>query len=87
MAAGRRHTKRENAHEQPHLTRREREVLEHLTKGLSNKEIGTVLGIQEQTVKNAVCVLCDKLHARNRVQLAVVAVGLLREAGRSSHDD
>ena len=75
-----RKSKRENAHEPPRLTRREREILQLLTKGLSNKEIGTALGIQEQTVKNAMSLLHEKLHARNRVQLAVVAVRLLHDS-------
>ena len=77
MAGGRRNDQRENADEHQPLTRRERETLQILVEGLTNREIGNRLGIQEQTVKNAVSLLCQKLHAKNRVQLAVKAVRLL----------
>jgi DNA-binding NarL/FixJ family response regulator len=79
--------KRDNAHGPQRLRKREREILQLLTKGLSNKEIAATLGIQEQTVKNAISVLCEKFHARNRIQLAVLAVQWLRKAGRTSQND
>jgi DNA-binding NarL/FixJ family response regulator len=71
MKSSRSDLRGEGASGHPHVTRREREIVHLLLKGLTNKEIGNGLGIQEQTVKNAVVVLCDKFHARNRVQLAV----------------
>ncbi len=77
MGRGKGSNVRENAHEPHRLTRRERELLQLLTKGHSNKKIGAALGIQEQTVKNALSLLSHKLHARNRVQLAVAGVRLL----------
>jgi DNA-binding NarL/FixJ family response regulator len=80
MAASRRNATR--AHERQALTRREREILRLLMEGLTNREIGRQLAIQEQTVKNAVSVLCDKLHVRNRVQLAVTAVRLLENSDK-----
>jgi DNA-binding NarL/FixJ family response regulator len=55
----------------PTLTTREIAVLRALATGDSNREIGTRLGIGEQTVKNYVSVLIQKFHVRNRVQLAV----------------
>jgi two-component system NarL family response regulator len=42
--------------------------------GLSNREIGKSLGVQEQTVKNHVARIMDKLNVRNRVELALKAV-------------
>jgi DNA-binding NarL/FixJ family response regulator len=56
------------------LTPREREVLELLTKGATNKEIGTALGISENTVKNRLKSILEKLHLENRVQAVVYAL-------------
>jgi predicted transcriptional regulator len=46
-------------------------VLRGVARGVSNRDIRRRLGIQEQTVKNHVSVLIQKMHVRNRVQLAV----------------
>ena len=54
------------------LTSRERETLRHIVRGASNAEIARALGLREQTVKNLVSVLFEKLHVTNRVQLAVM---------------
>lgn len=61
------------------LTPREREVLGLLADGLSNRAIGTRLGISAHTVKFHVDALLDKLAARSRTQVVVKAVreGLL----------
>jgi DNA-binding NarL/FixJ family response regulator len=56
-----------------HLTPRERQVLEGLTQGKSNKEIAIDREIQEVTVKLHVKTLCRKLGARNRTQAAMMA--------------
>lgn len=48
------------------LTPREREVLDLLVEGLSNKVIGARLGISDQTVKFHVAAICGKLGAANR---------------------
>lgn len=58
------------------LTRREREVLDFLLKGLSNKEIARRLVLEEVTVKLHVRGVCRKLKARNRTQAAMRAVEL-----------
>lgn len=58
------------------LTVREREVLEFLTKGLSNKEIARQLELQEVTIKLHVRGICRKLGAKNRTQAALRAVAL-----------
>ena len=67
------------AHELDRLTPREREVLELLADGLSNRSIAQKLGISSHTVKFHVDALLDKLSARSRTQVVVKAVrqGLL----------
>lgn len=55
------------------LTRRQKEILQGLVDGLSNKEIARKLDIIEGTVKAHIRNLMGKLGVRNRTQLAVVA--------------
>ncbi|MFQ5984850.1 MAG: response regulator [Alphaproteobacteria bacterium] len=65
------------------LTPREREVLDGLVKGRSNKEIAQELALDEGTVKVHLKAVLRKLEVSNRTQAAVVAVrsGLMT-AGR-----
>lgn len=56
-----------------HVTPRQKEILQGLVDGLSNKEIARELGIIEGTVKAHVRSLMSKLSVRNRTQLAVIA--------------
>ena len=56
------------------LSPKEQEVLELLTKGLTNKEIGNKLGITENTIKNHLKNILAKLHLENRVQAATFAL-------------
>ena len=56
------------------FTDREREVLEMLVVGRSNKEIGAVLGIEERTVKAHVAKLMRKVGVQNRIALSVHAI-------------
>ncbi|GAB2696960.1 response regulator [Paenibacillus thermoaerophilus] len=51
------------------LTAREREILEWVARGKSNREIGDELHISEHTVKNHLKNILQKLHLQNRVQL------------------
>ena len=53
------------------LTPREREILDLIAEGLSNKEIGARLFLAEKTVKNYVSSLLAKLHMQRRTQAAV----------------
>jgi DNA-binding NarL/FixJ family response regulator len=50
----------------PSLTTREQAVLDHLARGLGNKQIAAALGISERTVKFHVSSLFTKLGASNR---------------------
>jgi len=56
------------------LTQREREVLRLVAEGRTNKEIAALLYITENTVKNHLRNILEKLHLRNRVQAAVYAI-------------
>jgi len=58
----------------PKLAEREREVLQCVAKGMTNREIGEALHIAENTVKNHVRSILDKLHLANRAQMAAYAV-------------
>jgi DNA-binding NarL/FixJ family response regulator len=56
------------------FTTREREVLNLLVSGRSNKEIGNALGIEERTVKMHVAKLMRKAGVTNRIALSVHAL-------------
>ncbi|SDE41570.1 two component transcriptional regulator, LuxR family [Paenibacillus sp. UNCCL117] len=63
------------------LTAREQDILECVTSGMSNREIAVKLTITENTVKNHLRNIMQKLHIENRVQLARYAY----EQGWVSH--
>lgn len=56
------------------FTDREKEVLELLVVGRSNKEIGAAMGIEERTVKAHVAKLMRKVGVQNRIALSVHAI-------------
>lgn len=56
------------------LTARELGVLQLVTEGLSNAEIGARLYIVEGTVKNHLHNILEKLHLHNRLQAATYAI-------------
>jgi DNA-binding NarL/FixJ family response regulator len=55
------------------LSEREREILQLLAQGLSNREIGERLSLAEGTVKNYVTNILQKMGVRDRTQAAVRA--------------
>lgn len=58
----------------PRLTPREMEVLQEVAKGLSNRDIAMSLSIAENTVKNHVRNILEKLHLHSRMQAVLYAV-------------
>jgi len=62
------------------LTHREEQILESISRGLSNKEIGCELGLTEKTVKHYVTNVLQKLQVRNRVEAALLAQKKILEA-------
>jgi len=58
----------------PRLTERELEVLKLVAKGMSNRDIADHLYISENTVKNHVRSILEKLHLHSRMEAVVYAV-------------
>ncbi len=58
----------------PALTTRELEVLKLVAKGMSNREIADALYISENTVKNHVRNILEKLHLHSRMEAVIYAV-------------
>ncbi|PKO05417.1 MAG: DNA-binding response regulator [Chloroflexi bacterium HGW-Chloroflexi-3] len=67
------HPKKEVENPIDSLTGREKEILEGLASGLSNKEIGQKLFLSEKTVKHYITIILQKLQVRNRVEAALLA--------------
>jgi DNA-binding NarL/FixJ family response regulator len=65
---------------QPRVTRREREVLEQVADGASNREVSSTLGISERTVGLHVSSILEKVGARSRTEAVAIATrrGILR---------
>lgn len=66
------------------LTPREREILEYLTRGMTNKAIARALSISHETVKLHVRRVLAKLKLSSRVEAAVFAVEHRAAASRGS---
>jgi DNA-binding NarL/FixJ family response regulator len=58
----------------PVLSRREREIVLLVTQGLRNRELAEKLTISEQTVKNHMHNIFDKLGVSDRLELALYAI-------------
>jgi pimeloyl-ACP methyl ester carboxylesterase len=61
----------------PQLTRREREILDHIARGQDNLQIAAHLELSEKTVRNHITAIFAKIGVENRGQAIVQA----REAG------
>ena len=55
------------------LTEREREILQCVAEGLTNREIGERLHLAEKTIKHYMTNVLGKLHVRSRVEAALMA--------------
>ncbi|MGE4272565.1 MAG: response regulator [Desulfitobacterium sp.] len=64
------------------LSKREQEVLELISKGLTYNQVAQKLYIAENTVKNHVHNAVRKLHVQNRIQ----AIDVFREAQKGNYD-
>jgi two-component system nitrate/nitrite response regulator NarL len=56
------------------LSAREQEIVTYVARGLSNRGIGEALGLSENTVRNHLRSILDKLELKNRVQVATYAL-------------
>jgi len=56
------------------LTEREAQIVGLIVEGMSNREIAQALGISQQTVKNHVSRILEKLELNGRLQIAMHAV-------------
>ena len=56
------------------LTYRERQILNYVAEGNTNKQIAHVLNISEQTIKNHVSAILRKLNANDRAHAVVLAI-------------
>lgn len=65
-----------HAHQLPHLTKRETEILRQLAAGKNNKEIAAAIHISEGTVKNHLTTIFEKLYVEDRTQAALAAHAL-----------
>lgn len=64
------------------LTTRERQILELVATGRSNKEVARELDLAEKTVKHYMTNILEKLQVRNRVEAALLA----QKVGAGQHD-
>ena len=56
------------------LSKRQSEILESITRGLSNEEIATMLGISVPVVKEHIKLLFEKIGASNRAEAVAIAL-------------
>ena len=61
-------------HQAKHLTNKQLEIIELVAQGLKNKEIAERLFISEQTVKNHLHLIFEKLGVSARLELALYSV-------------
>ncbi|MDQ6670500.1 MAG: response regulator transcription factor, partial [Chloroflexota bacterium] len=68
------------------LTETEVKILQHVSAGMSNKEIASKLSLAESTVKNRLSVLFEKIGVFDRTQAAIYAIthGIAPTAVQSS---
>lgn len=56
------------------LTQREKQILNYIADGNTNKQIARILNISEQTIKNHVSAILRKLNANDRAHAVVLAI-------------
>jgi DNA-binding NarL/FixJ family response regulator len=55
------------------LSEKEEKILQHISEGMSNRQIANSLFLAEGTVKNYVSRIMEKLHANTRTELAILS--------------
>lgn len=69
------------------LSARERQVIQHLAGGMSNREIGAALGLSPHTVKNYLFRIFDKLGVSSRTELLYLTMNnSLAQPAREGHN-
>lgn len=58
------------------LTEREKEILDHLSKGFQYKEISATLSVSTETIKKHIKNIYSKLHVNNRTEAIIKYYGL-----------
>lgn len=58
----------------PKLTSRQLQILDYMVKGLTNRDIASVLNISKDTVEEHVKLILDKIHASNRAEAVAIAL-------------
>ena len=58
-----------------HLSPREKEILEQLSRGLMYKEIASLLSISQETVRKHVYHIYEKMHVGNRIEAVNIYLG------------
>ncbi|MGH9553371.1 MAG: helix-turn-helix domain-containing protein [Terriglobales bacterium] len=74
----------------PHLSFRERQVLEHVAQGQSAKEVAVELGIAHRTVERHIENARNKMRARNKTHMitkAVICGELVLAIDSPDHDE
>ncbi len=69
------------------LSVRDREILDLIAEGLTNRQIGERLFLAEKTVKNYVSTLLSKLNMQRRTQAAVFGAEMRQTSGRPTTTD
>jgi len=62
------------------FTPRQLDILSALLDGASNRDIAARLGVREQTIKNQLSIMFEKIGVENRLQLALEGMRFLRKA-------
>jgi len=57
------------------LTQREQDIIRLVAQGLTNKEIASQYFLSENTVRNNIAVIMEKLFVKNRTQLVLIYYG------------
>jgi ATP/maltotriose-dependent transcriptional regulator MalT len=78
------HPKRPRPRSGPAISAREREVLDLLSQGLSNKEIGNRLEVSQFTVKNHLARIFGKLRVRSRTAAVMAYLSAMHKP--AAHD-